>query len=137
MRRVPLRQYVTELIEHTWTDTNADITHAVLDDHDAVDVLCHHLNQAGDGTTNGIEQACNTLTDSLTDNDLDWLADTADNPAAFPSQQTHLATIRDQLRRRMRHQPPTTQPNGAQPQGHDQGAQPQDVTAKAKGRRYQ
>jgi len=83
MRKPPLRQLVTELIELTWTDTNADVAQAVLDDHDAFDVLCHHLNETGDGTANGIEQAWNTLADSLSDNELDWLADTADNPAAF------------------------------------------------------
>jgi hypothetical protein len=77
MRRAQLHQLVTDLIEHTWTGDNADIAEAVLTD-DAFGALCHHLNETGD-----IEQTWAGLLAGIDDNALDFLADRADNPAAW------------------------------------------------------
>jgi hypothetical protein len=82
MRRARLHEFVADLIEAAWTGDDADVAAAVLADQDAYGALCHHLNDAGGGDATGIEQAWLALVASLSDHALDWLADTAEHPAA-------------------------------------------------------
>ncbi|WP_280264662.1 hypothetical protein [Nocardia wallacei] len=86
MRRAQLHQLVTDLIEQTWTGDNADVAAAVLAD-DAFGALCHHLNQTGD-----VEAAWSQLVGTVDDDALDFLADRADNPAAWLARRAREAT---------------------------------------------
>jgi hypothetical protein len=82
MRRQQLHEYVTDLVRQTWNGVDADVAEAVVDD-DAFGALAYRLNEAGGGEAAGITEAWNELIDSLSDNDLDWLADRSENPAAW------------------------------------------------------
>lgn len=82
MRRAQLHQLVTDLIKQTWNGDDADVAHAVLND-EAFDVLCRYLQEAGDIATVWAQ-----LVGTLTDNDLDFLAEDAHNPAAFLASRT-------------------------------------------------
>ncbi|MGW4635562.1 hypothetical protein [Nocardia sp. NPDC004415] len=77
MRRAQLHKLVTELIEQTWGGDDADVAEAILAD-DAFGALCHHLHEAGD-----VEPVWAKLIESFDDKTLDFLAERADNPAAW------------------------------------------------------
>lgn len=83
MRRQQLHEYVTDLVRQTWGGVDADVAEAVIDDEEAFGALAYRLNEAGGGEAAGITEAWNELIDSLSDNDLDWLADRSENPAAW------------------------------------------------------
>lgn len=83
MRREKLHEFVTELIESTWNGDYDDVAEAVLSDEDAFGALCYRLNEAGDGDAAGIEEAWEQVVEQLDDNDLDWMAEEAEVPAAF------------------------------------------------------
>ena len=82
MRRQQLHEYVTDLVRQTWNGVDADVAEAVVDD-EAFGALAYRLNEAGGGDAAGITEAWNELIDSLSDNDLDWLVDASENPAAW------------------------------------------------------
>ena len=70
------------ILEFEISQRPADVAEAVVDD-EAFGALAYRLNEAGGGEAAGITQAWNELIDSLSDNDLDWLADRSENPAAW------------------------------------------------------
>ncbi|MBF6138272.1 hypothetical protein IU501_35455 [Nocardia otitidiscaviarum] len=80
MRRAQLHQFVTGLVEQTWTGDNADVARAVLRD-EAFGALCYRLSEIGDAAD--IERAWAGLVDDIDDSALDFLAERADNPAAW------------------------------------------------------
>lgn len=83
MRRARLHEYVTELVQNEWTDDDADVAEAVLDDEDAFGALCHRLNEAGDGDQDDINEVWQDVVGGLSDSDLDFIAEQAASPAAF------------------------------------------------------
>ncbi|WP_331757730.1 hypothetical protein [Nocardia sp. NBC_01388] len=80
MRRAQLHQLITGLIERTWNGDNADVAHAVLRD-DAFGALCFRLAEIG--ATEDIERAWTSLVAEIDDSAMDFLAERADNPAAW------------------------------------------------------
>lgn len=87
MRRAQLHQLVTDLIERTWSGDDADLADAILRD-DAFGALCHHLQHASDGDAEAIERVWADLVATIDDATLDFLAEDADNPAAWLAHRT-------------------------------------------------
>ncbi|MEV6073390.1 hypothetical protein AB0L82_43170 [Nocardia sp. NPDC052001] len=85
MRRAQLHQLITGLVERTWTGDNADVARAVLND-EAFGALCYRLSEIG--TAEDIERAWTELIGTIDDGTLDFLAERADNPAAWLARRT-------------------------------------------------
>ncbi|MGV9838026.1 hypothetical protein ACWDUL_28030 [Nocardia niigatensis] len=80
MRRAQLHQLVTGLVEDTWNGDNADVARAVLSD-EAFGTLCYRLSEVG--TAEDITRAWAGLVEDIDDSAMDFLAERADNPAAW------------------------------------------------------
>lgn len=83
MRAREREQLLIELVEETWTGNDEDLGAAVLDGDGAFRALAWNLEDASDGSPDGFAAAWHDLVHGIDDHTLDWLADEADNPAAF------------------------------------------------------
>lgn len=83
MRSYELHEFVTNLVTDEWTEADEDVATAILADNEAFGALCHRLNDASDGERGRIQSAWAELMAGLSDDELDFLAERADNPAAF------------------------------------------------------
>ncbi|MFC9898503.1 hypothetical protein ACFVMC_32835 [Nocardia sp. NPDC127579] len=91
MRRERLHQLVTDLVTTTWTGDNADVATAIVSD-DAFGALCFRLHETGSDAA-GIERRWAALVETAVDERTrDWLAERAENPAAWLAHQLSTQT---------------------------------------------
>lgn len=79
MRNQELHEAVTELIRSTF---GADVAGAILDDK-AFGALCGRLRNETGGDYEAMDLVLTGIANGLEDDTLDWLAETADKPAAY------------------------------------------------------
>lgn len=83
MRRAALQELCEEAFgEHFGERESEDVAERVLSD-EAFPALCQTLNSETDGSREDISGAIESLVEEVTDDELDWLAEEAANPAAW------------------------------------------------------